>query len=263
MPEGRAIALRPDDTFSGRCALVTGAGSGIGRATARIFAARGARVAVLDQNLAGAEETVALVAADPGEGSARAWHCDVSDPAAVRASVDAVTADLGPVELLVNNAGVRSDRCPLEEVTAEMFQRSMAVHVGGTLFVTQTVLPSMKTQGYGRIVNISSIQGMVGYANGATYNAAKGAVLAMSKGWAKEFAPWSIRVNIVAPGHTLTPMPLSQDSMEVVARKAEGIPLKRYAQPEEMGYAIAWLCGPESEFVTGQVLSPNGGFTIT
>ena len=117
--------------------------------------------------------------------------------------------------------------------------------------------------GLGNVADLLSTPVLVGYANGATYNGAKGAVLAMAKGWAKEFAPWNIRVNIVAPGHTLTPMPLSLDSMDDVARKAQAIPLKRYAEPEEMGYAIAWLLGPESEFVTGQVISPNGGFTIT
>ena len=256
------MQLYPSDTMSGRVALVTGAGSGIGRATARILAARGARVAVIDRNLEGAKETVALVGADPGDGDARAFEADVSDIAAMQATVAVVASEIGPVEVLVNNAGVPSDRCPLEDVTEAMFERSMAVHVKGTVFTTQAVLGAMKARRYGRIVNLSSIQGVVGYANGATYNAAKGAILALSKGWAKEFASWSIRVNVVAPGHTLTPMPLSFDSREVVARKAEAIPLKRYAQPEEMGYAIAWLCGPESEFVSGQVLSPNGGFTI-
>ena len=255
--------LYASDVHAGRVALVTGVGSGIGRATTRILAARGASVAVLDRNLDGARETVALVEADACGGTARAFACDVADVAAIRAAVDDVAATLGPVDLLVNNAGVRADRCPLEDVTEAMFELSMAVHVKGTLFMTQAVLQAMKTRRYGRIVCISSIQGTVGFPNGATYNGAKGAVLAMAKGWAKEFAPWNIRVNIIAPGHTLTPMPLSLDSMEVVAQKATAIPLKRYAEPEEMGYAIAWLLGPESEFVTGQVISPNGGFSIT
>ncbi len=246
--------------FDGRTALITGSGSGIGRATARIMAERGANVIVHDLNRAGAEETAELVRKAGRKASVAI--CDVSDIAAMRNAVAEGEKQFGAIDILVNNAGVPSDRCPLEEVTEEMFERSMRVHVKGTLFTTQAVVPGMKRRMAGKIVNISSIQGTVGYANGATYNGAKAAVLAMAKGWAKELAPWKINVNIVAPGHCLTPMPMSKDSPETIAKKAEGIPFKRYAQPEEMGYAIAYLCSPEADFVTGQVISPNGGYTI-
>jgi 3-oxoacyl-[acyl-carrier protein] reductase len=242
-------------------ALVTGSGRGIGRATALVLARRGLKIAVHDIDKAAAARTVAEIAAAGGE--AQAWGADVADIPAMRDVVSDVERSLGPIGVLVNNAGTPSDRCPLESVTPEMFERSIAVHVRGTLFTTQAVVPGMKRRNSGRIVNLSSTQGLVGQAEGATYNAAKGAVLALMKGWAREFAPWGITVNAVAPGHTATEMTTRNDPPSVRARKAEGIPLRRYAEPEEIAAAIAFIAGPDARFITGQVISPNGGFVIT
>lgn len=246
--------------FDGKIAMITGSGSGIGRATALIMAGRGADLVIHDVNEKGANETAEKVKALGRK--AKVWIADVSNVAAMKNVVAEAEKHYGKIDVLVNNAGVASDRCPIEEVTEAMFDRSMSIHVKGTMFTTQAVIPGMKQRRYGKIVNISSIQGTVGSANGATYNGAKGAVLAMAKGWAKEFAPWNIAVNVVAPGHCLTPMPMAKDSPEVLAQKAKGIPFQRYGQPEEMGYAITYLCSPEADFVTGQVISPNGGYTI-
>ena len=244
--------------LDGLVALITGSGSGIGRATACILAERGASIIVHDINEAGAEETARRVREAGGQ--AEVAICDVADPAAMNRVVS--DSAFEHIDILVNNAGVASDRCPIEEVTVKMYTRSFDIHVKGTLFTTQAVVPGMKDRKFGKIVNISSIQATGAYANGATYNGAKGAVLAMGKGWAKEFAPWGINVNIVAPGHCLTPMPLAVDSPEVIERKAKTVPFGRYGQPEEMGYSIAFLCSPEAAFITGQVISPNGGFQI-
>ena len=244
--------------FEGRVALITGSGSGIGRATARIMAERGADIIVHDINAAGAQETAEQV-----RGTGRRVEvsvCDVSDVAAMRKTVADTAFD--HIDILVNNAGIPSDRCPLEDVTEEMFARSFEVHVKGTLFATQAVVPGMKERKFGKIVNLSSIQGVSGFENAATYNGAKGAVLAMAQGWAKELAPWNINVNVIAPGHVLTPMPLSRDSPESIERQAKSVPFGRFAQPEEMGDVIAFLCSREAEFITGQVISPNGGFLI-
>lgn len=244
-----------------KVALVTGSGRGIGRATAILLARRGLDVAVHDIELALAEETVGLIRSEGGQ--AASYAADVSDVAAMRRIVAGVEADLGGVDVLVNNAGIGSDRCPIESVTEQMFDRSIGVHVRGTLFVTQAVVAGMKQRRYGRIVNISSVQALVGWTEGATYNAAKGAIIAMSKGWAKELAPWTISVNVVAPGHTETEMVVKKDPPEVRAERAKTIPLGRYGQPEDMAHAIGFLASDEASFITGQVLSPNGGFVIT
>ena len=247
--------------LDGRVALITGGASGIGRATASIMAGRGADIAVVDLNAKGAEETAAKVRALGRR--ALVFALDVSDAAAVRAAVGQAEAQLGRIDILCNNAGIASDRRPVEDVTEAYFDRQIAVHVKGALFATQAVVPGMKRRRYGKIVNTSSINGTVGHQNSGAYNAAKGALLALAKGWAKEFAPWHIAVNAVAPGEVMTPMPMAHDSPEFMAKVAETIPLKRYAQPEEIGYAIAYLCSPEADFVTGQVLSPNGGAVVT
>lgn len=247
--------------YDGKVAMITGSGSGIGRSTAIIMAERGADLIIHDINEKGANETAEKIAALGRK--AKVWVADVSNVAAMKKVVAEAEKHYGKIDVLVNNAGVASDRCPIEEVTEAMFERSIGIHVRGTMFTTQAVIPGMKQRRYGKIVNISSIQGTVGHTQGSTYNGAKGALLAMAKGWAKEFAPWNIAVNVVAPGHCMTPMPMAKDSPEVLAEEAKTVPFKRYGQPEEMGYAIAYLCSSEADFVTGQVISPNGGYIIT
>ena len=247
--------------YDGKVAMITGSGSGIGRSTAIIMAERGADLVIHDINEKGANETAEKVKALGRK--AKVWVADVSNVAAMKKVVAEAEKHFGKIDVLVNNAGVASDRCPIEEVTEAMFDRSIGIHVRGTMFTTQAVIPGMKQRRYGKIVNISSIQGTVGHTQGSTYNGAKGALLAMAKGWAKEFAPWNIAVNVVAPGHCMTPMPMAKDSPEVLAEEAKTVPFKRYGQPEEMGYAIAYLCSSEADFVTGQVISPNGGYIIT
>lgn len=244
-----------------RVALVTGSGRGIGRATAVKLAEQGADLAIHDIDGEAAEETAELVRKTGRR--AHAYRGDVGDIEMMRAIVGRIGSEMGGVDILVNNAGIGSDRCPIEEVTLEMFERSMAIHVRGTLFTTQAVVPGMKARHFGRIINISSIQALAGWPDGATYNAAKGALLAMARGWAREFAPWGICVNAVAPGHTETEMTLKKDSPEKRAQKAKVIPLGRYATTGEIAHAVAFLASEDSGFITGQVLSPNGGFVIS
>lgn len=247
--------------LAGRVAMISGSGSGIGRATAVIMAARGADIVVVDVNGNGAEETATRVR---GLGRrALVFAIDISNAEAVRAAAAEAESTFGSIDILCNNAGIASDRRPVEDVTETFFDRQIAVHAKGALFATQAVVPGMKRRCYGKIVNTSSINGTVGFQNSVAYNAAKGALLAMAKGWAKEFAPWNIAVNVIAPGEVMTPMPMAHDSPDVMAQVARTIPLQRYAQPEEIGYAITYLCSPEADFITGQVLSPNGGAVIT
>ena len=243
-----------------KTALVTGSGRGIGRATALMLGEMGAMVVVQDIDENSCIETSHLVKNSGGKSIY--YQGDVGDIERIKEIVVDIGQALGGVDILVNNAGTSSDRCPLENVTLDMFQRSINVHVKGTLFTTQAVIPFMKRKKWGTIVNISSTQALTGVSEGATYNAAKGAIISLTKGWAKEFAPWNITVNAVAPGHTETEMTIKNDSIEVRKKKAESIPLKRYGKPEEIAAAIVFLCSDYARFITGQVLSPNGGFVI-
>jgi len=193
----------------------------------------------------------------------RVWTADVADVAAMKTVVDEAETHFGHIDILVNNAGIAGDRRPIEEVTEEFFDLELSIHVKGTMFTIQVVIPGMKRREFGRIVNIASINGTVAHPNFAVYNGAKGAVLAIGKGWAKNFAPWNIHVNVIAPGEILTPMPLSKDTPETIAENAKQILLKRYGQPEESGYAITFPCSPEADYITGQVLSPNGVVVIS
>jgi 3-oxoacyl-[acyl-carrier protein] reductase len=246
--------------FTGKVALITGSGRGMGRSHAELLAERGADVIVHDINEEWAEETGRLVRA---KGRRALVACaDIAKPAAMAEVVRRGEAEFGHIDILINNAGVAAERFGIEEITEEWYERMFGVHVKGTLFTTQAVVPGMKKRRAGKIVNISSIWAMTGYRFGSTYCAAKAALLGFTKSWAKELAPWNICVNSVAPGAVKTKMQAEVDSSEDMKRYLAQIPLGRYAEPEEMSYAVLFLASDESNFITGQVLSPNGGDTI-
>mgnify|MGYP001168022971 CR=1 FL=1 len=247
------------DTLTGKAAIVTGGASGIGKAVAEVLAEADLMGLVI-ADIDGAE----AVAKDIGrrfDTDAVGVATDVADSAQVEVMVERALGHFQRIDILVNNAGI----APVVEwpdVTEANWRHVLDVNLNGAFLCALSVLPTMCRQKSGRIVNISSIDAISGPPNAAVYNSAKGAVLAMAKGWAKEFAPWNILVNIIAPGEILTPMPLSKMTPEAIAEKAKTILLKRYGKPEEIGYAIAFLCSPEADYITGQVLSPNGGSII-
>ena len=241
-------------------AVITGAGAGMGRAHSLLLAERGATVVAQDINSGSAEETVGLV--KRAGGSASPLVCDVADTRALTALLKETAERLGRIDILVNNAGIGGEPV-IEDTTEELFDRTFAVHVKGTFFATQAVVPVMKRQKRGKIINISSIWGLIGHHYASPYCAAKAAILGLTKAWAKELAPWNIHVNAVAPGGVLTEMVLSQPDIESkMAGKVARVPLRRYAEPRELSYAVAFLASSEADFITGQVISPNGGEVI-
>lgn len=242
-----------------KVALITGAGSGMGQTHAKVFAERGAVVVINDLNGEGLKDTGRIVR----EAGGQAVECvgDITEPDFVKAMIDDAISQAGGVSILVNNAGI-GEHCELEDVSLERLTQMLNIHVVGSFLCAQAVIPGMKEKKSGKIINISSIWGMNGHHTASHYCAAKAAMLGATKAWAKEFAPFNIHVNAVAPGGVLTPMPIKVQGMEKIREKEKKVPLGRWATPEEISYSVAFLASEESDFITGQVISPNGGETI-
>jgi 2-hydroxycyclohexanecarboxyl-CoA dehydrogenase len=242
----------------GKNAIITGGASGIGLATCRRLARDGAGVGVWDIDYAGAQRAAAeLVAA-----GARAVACnvDVSVRAQIGAGVERVHAELGPVQILVNNAGITSFR-PFLEVTEAEWERVMSVNLKSLFLVTQAVLPDMLSAGWGRVINISSSSAQSGSARMTTYASSKGGVIAFTKSLALELAASGITVNNVPPGFVDTPM-LQASSEKItggIAGQAASSPMKRPGRPEDIAAACAFLASEEAGYITGLTLSVNGG----
>jgi 3-oxoacyl-[acyl-carrier protein] reductase len=190
---------------------------------------------------------------------AEAAVADVSDGPAVSAAVLAALGVLGgdAIGVLVNNAGIASRRLPIEEVDDATLDRMLGVHVKGAFHCTQIVLEGMKRQGTGKIVNISSAMGTVGGRSGSHYAAAKGALLSMTRTWARELAKWNIHVNVVAPGGVFT---AATATIRNYAEEAKTrVPIGRFGEPEEIASLVAFLASQEANYITGQTVSANGG----
>lgn len=243
--------------FDGKIALVTGAASGIGRACAILLAARGAAVIVNDLKAETAQATVDVIRAAGGRAEVAAANVGRRDDvtAAVNAALAAMGGDV--IDVLVNNAGVGSRRMPIEEIDDVTLDRMLNVHVKGAFHCTQIVLEGMKRQRAGKIVNISSAMGTVGGRSGSHYAAAKGALLGMTRTWARELAPWNIYVNVVAPGGVFTAATATIPNYAEEAKTR--VPIGRFGQPEEIAAVVAFLASDEASYITGQTVSANGG----
>jgi NAD(P)-dependent dehydrogenase (short-subunit alcohol dehydrogenase family) len=239
-----------------KVALVTGAGRGIGLATARRFLAEGWRAALLDIEsdlLAGA---MADLARPEDTFSVR---CDVSDPAQVTASVDAVVERFGRLDALVNNAGIAVFK-PLLETTFEDWSRVLAVNLSGPFLCSQAAAPHMAEHGGGSIVNITSISSLRASTLRVAYGTSKAGLAHLTKQQAVELASLGIRVNAVAPGPVDTAMAKAVHSPEIRADYHDAIPLNRYGLEEELAEAIVFLSTERASYITGQVLAVDGGF---
>jgi 3-oxoacyl-[acyl-carrier protein] reductase len=251
MSEPPDLPARP---LAGRVALVTGAGSGIGRATAIRLALDGAAVGCLDRNAAGADETVAAIVASGGQ--AAALYADVTNSGEVAAAATRIGDELGPASILVNNAGL-AGAGRFVDVSLEDWQRVVDSHVLGAFLVTRAVLPAMVAGGWGRIVLIASEAVWLGHTS-VQYATAKAALVGFTRSLARQVAAQGVNVNAVAPGPVETPMFLDNTPDEIEAER-RSVLIGRVLQPSEIAATIAFLAGPGGDAYVGQVLSPNGG----
>jgi NAD(P)-dependent dehydrogenase (short-subunit alcohol dehydrogenase family) len=249
--------MNPIYDFSGQVALVTGAGSGIGMATARAFAAAGASTVLIDRNV---EQLRAATEALAGEGRrVLSIICDVSDEAQAKATVARVVDEFGRLDMAYNNAGILGPMCPITDETAEGYDATQAVNLRGIWTFMKHELLQMKQQGRGAVVNCSSLGGLVGLPGRAAYHASKHGVIGLTKSAALDVAAYGIRVNAVCPGCIDTPMgtQIDPDSMKEFLKDQ---PIGRMGRPEEVAAAVLWLCSPGASMVVGVALPVDGGF---
>jgi 2-hydroxycyclohexanecarboxyl-CoA dehydrogenase len=248
-----------EPTLVGRVAVITGGGAGIGRAAALTLADEGADVALFDIDLDGAQETAKLVQAKGRKAMAAA--VDVSDGDAVQAGLEAARTALGTPLILFSNAGIGNKPTLFEKETFEGWKRMFSVHVDGAFHTTHAMLPGMLQAGWGRIVVTSSIAATMGIKGVVSYGAAKAALIGFVRNLALEYAAKGITVNAVAPGYIDTAM--FRAVGEGYTDKVEAtIPMRHRGQPEDIAAAVGYLCSERGRYMTGQILSPNGGIWL-
>jgi NAD(P)-dependent dehydrogenase (short-subunit alcohol dehydrogenase family) len=252
-------------SLDGKAAIVTGAGSGIGRAIVTLFAEEGARVAVVDVSESDGKETVELLRKRGGD--AIFIQGDISNSAIVKRIVETTVKKYERVDILCNNAGVESMGSILE-ITEENWDKVMSINLKGVFLCSKHSVPKMIEKGGGVIINIASVLGLIGSKDEAAYCASKGGIISLTRAMALDFAPHNIRVNCICPGSVLTPtfkrvMTSLGDYETAFQRNLDKIPLKRIAEPAEIAYAALYLASEKASYITGSVLVIDGGWSIS
>jgi 3-oxoacyl-[acyl-carrier protein] reductase len=263
--------------FQGRVVVVTGGGSGLGEAMCQAFAREGGRVAAVDIN-----EQAAKKVSDSCEGEAHPFACDVADSAQVRDTFDAVARELGPVAVLVNNAGIARRNQEVQErmlgelqalmeggerqslgstssMSDEEWDRMIRVHLYGSFYCTREALKTMEAERRGAILNISSVAALQGLPGSPDYSAAKGGIIGMTRSVAREVIGAGIRVNAIAPGWIRTPMVQEEVDPRLLPILLAQVPAGVMGEPDHIAALALHLCSDEASYTTGQVVSPNGG----
>jgi len=252
--------------FAGRIAVVTGAASGIGKATALRLGREGAAVAAVDRHLAGAEETAAALR--NAGGTARAYACDVADSAQVAAAAQAIERDLGPVDVLANVAGIGDAvGTDITELDDARWNQVLAVNLSGAFFWCRALLPGMAARARGAVVSVSSLAGRSKSANGGpAYTASKAGVLGLTRHLAFDYGPRGVRVNAICPGGVDTPLLRAGRAHENAEERSTRLaaygyfmPIKRVSTPDEQAAAIAFLASDDASYINGVSLDVNGG----
>ena len=239
--------------LSGQTAIVTGGATGIGEAIAARLAASGARVAIVDLDIEGAERVAGAIG-----GGAFALRANVTHSAQVEEVVESVLARTGRIDILVNDAGMAGKAAPIWEQTNDDWDRNIALNLTAIFYFCRAVIPHMRSRRYGRIVNIASIAGKEGNPRMVAYSASKAGVIGLTKSLGKEVATDGVCVNAVAPAVVRTRI-LDQVTPEQVQYMTDKIPMKRTGTPEEIAAVVHFLCGPECSFVTAQCYDASGG----
>jgi 3-oxoacyl-[acyl-carrier protein] reductase len=244
--------------FEGRVALVTGASRGIGEAIARRLASEGAQVVAAARTVEALEKVVASITA--GGGQASALPLDLADPLSIEGGAKAALALHGQIDVLVNNAGITDDNLILR-MSKESWERVLSTNLTGVFLLTQAVVKAMVRKRYGRIVNITSVVGMMGNAGQANYAASKAGLIGLTKSVARELASRNITCNAVAPGFIATAMTerMTEEARQTLTAQ---IPLARLGEPADVAAAVVYLASEEAAYVTGHVLNVSGGLYI-
>lgn len=244
--------------FAGRCAMVTGSASGMGRATAVRLAAEGARVGLADVDRGGNEQTLQTIAGAGGE--AIALDCDTSDEDSVRDAFGRTEAEFGPIRILFNNAGIETNDGLTESLDLEVWEKIHSVNCRGVFLAGKYALQSMARGSGGVITSTSSVAGLIGTPGLHAYTATKGAVVALTRAWAVTYAKRGVRANAICPGLVMTPM-VDRIGTGFIEMATAMTPLGRGADPAEIANLVAFLSSDEASFITGSIIPIDGGYT--